>query len=47
MKDYSFYIFFAYGFAAVVIGSLVARITLDYRDLKRKLARFEPQEKGR
>jgi heme exporter protein CcmD len=46
MKDYSFYIFFAYGFAAVVVGALVARITLDYRELKRKLARFEPREKG-
>jgi heme exporter protein CcmD len=47
MKDYSFYIFFAYGFAVVVIGWLVARITLDYRDLQRKLARFEPGEKDR
>jgi heme exporter protein CcmD len=45
MKDYSFYIFSAYGFAAVVIGFLVARINLDYRDLKRRLARFDGQEK--
>jgi heme exporter protein CcmD len=45
MKDYSFYIFSAYGFAALVIGALVATITFEYRALKRKLARFDGQEK--
>ena len=44
MKDYSFYIFSAYGFAAIVIGVLVARITAKHRELERKLARFERQE---
>ena len=47
MKDYSFYIFSAYGFAAIVIGALVASIALDYRDLKRKLARFGDAEAER
>jgi heme exporter protein CcmD len=46
MKDYSFYIGAAYGFAVVVVGFLVVRITLDYHALKRKLARFEAGEKG-
>jgi heme exporter protein CcmD len=46
MRDYSFYIGAAYGFAVVVVGFLVAKITLDYRALKRKLARFESREKG-
>jgi heme exporter protein CcmD len=44
VKDYSFYIFAAYGFAAVLVGFVIARITLDYRELKRKLARFDGQE---
>lgn len=47
MKDYSFYIFGAYGFAAALIGFLVARITLDYRELKDRLARFDAQGKSR
>ena len=45
MKDYSGYILAAYGFAAVLIGFLVVKITLDYRELKAKLARFDDQEK--
>ena len=40
MKDYSGYIFAAYGFAAVLIGFVVVKITLDYRALKDRLARF-------
>jgi heme exporter protein CcmD len=44
VKDYSGFIFAAYAFAAVVIGGLIVRITLDYRDLKRKLARFDDRE---
>jgi heme exporter protein CcmD len=47
MKDYSFYILSAYGFAALVVGFLVVRINLDYRELKRKLARFDARETGR
>jgi heme exporter protein CcmD len=47
MKDYSFYIFTAYGFGALVVGFLVVKINLDYRDLKRKLARFDAREKTR
>ncbi len=46
MKDYSSYIFAAYGFAAVVIGFLTAKIALDYRELKQKLARFDDQGKN-
>jgi heme exporter protein CcmD len=46
MKDYSFYIIAAYAFAALVIGFMTAKITLDYRDLKKKLARFDGKEKG-
>ncbi|MCW2284231.1 heme exporter protein CcmD [Rhodoblastus acidophilus] len=44
MKDYSGFIFAAYAFAAVSISAMVAKITLDYRDLKRKLARFGDRE---
>ncbi len=44
MKDYSFYIISAYGFAAVLVGFVVTKIALDYRDLKNKLARFGDQE---
>ena len=40
MKDYSGYILAAYGFAAVLIGFVVVKITLDYRELKNKLARL-------
>ena len=46
MKDYSFYIVTSYGFAVVVIGFLIVKITLDYRELKKKLARFGDGEKG-
>ncbi len=45
MRDYAPYISAAYGFAALVVGFTVARITLDYRDLKNKLARFDDREK--
>jgi len=44
VKDYFGYIFAAYAFASVVIGGLIAKIALDYRDLKRKLARFDDRE---
>ncbi|MCW2274033.1 heme exporter protein CcmD [Rhodoblastus acidophilus] len=44
MKDYSGFIFAAYAFAAVAISGLIAKITLDYRDLKRKLASFQDQD---
>jgi heme exporter protein CcmD len=46
MKDYSGYILAAYGFAAVLIGFMVVKITLDYRELKIKLARFGDQGKN-
>ncbi|MGP8170732.1 heme exporter protein CcmD [Rhodoblastus sp.] len=46
MKDYAFYIASAYGFAALVIGAAVAKITLDYHGLKKKLARFDDKEKA-
>jgi len=45
MKDYSGYILAAYGFAAVLIGFMVVKIALDYRELKAKLARFGDQGK--
>ncbi len=41
MKDYSFYIASAYGFAALVICAVVVKIMFDYRALRRKLARFD------
>jgi len=44
MKDYSFYIVTSYGFAALLVGFVVAKITLDYRDLKNRLARFGDRE---
>lgn len=44
MKDYSGFIFVAYAFAAVAISGLIAKITIDYQDLKRKLARFDDRE---
>ena len=43
MRDYSS-CFAAYGFAAVVVGFIVVKITLDYRELKAKLARFDHQD---
>ena len=46
MKDYSGYILAAYGFATVLIGFIVVKIALDYRALKKQLARFGDQEKG-
>lgn len=46
MKDYSSYIFAAYGFAAVLVGFVTVRIVLDYRELKKKLARFDDREMG-
>jgi heme exporter protein CcmD len=45
LKDYTSYIIAAYGFAAVLIGFLTVKITLDYRALQKKLARFGDQEK--
>jgi heme exporter protein CcmD len=45
MKDYFFYIAAAYGFAVVVIGFLTVKIAVDYRDLKKQLARFDGAEK--
>jgi heme exporter protein CcmD len=47
MKDYSSYILAAYGFAAVLVGFVVAKIALDYRDLKSRLARFGGREDER
>ena len=47
MKDYSGYIFSAYAVAAVIVGAMIARITLDYRDLRRKLTRFDLREDRR
>lgn len=41
MRDYSLYIGAAYGFAALVVGVTIARIAIDYRGLKQKLARFD------
>jgi len=46
MKDYSYYIFSAYGFATVLIGFVIAKIALDYRELKNKLARFGDEGKA-
>jgi heme exporter protein CcmD len=47
VKDYTFYIASAYGFAAVVIGATIAKILLDYRALRRKLARFDKKDETR
>jgi heme exporter protein CcmD len=47
VKDYTFYIASAYGFTALVIVAAIAKITLDYRALRRKLARFENREQNR
>ncbi len=47
MKTYYGYIEAAYAFAAIVVSFLVAKIVLDYRNLKKKLSRFEDQEKRR
>ncbi|MCW2315848.1 heme exporter protein CcmD [Rhodoblastus acidophilus] len=44
MKDYSGFIFAAYAFAAIVVGAMIVKIVADYRDLKRKLARFDGRE---
>ncbi len=46
MKDYSSYIFAAYGFAAVLVGFVTVRIVLDYRELKKQRARFDEREMG-
>jgi heme exporter protein CcmD len=45
MKTYTGYIAAAYAFAAVVVGFLVAKIALDYRELKKKLSRVDDEEK--
>jgi heme exporter protein CcmD len=47
VKDYTFYIASAYGFAAVVVGAVVLKIAFDYRALRRKLARFNRGEQDR
>jgi heme exporter protein CcmD len=44
LKNYAGFIFSAYAFAAVVIGALIVKITLDYRDLRGKLDRFKDRE---
>jgi heme exporter protein CcmD len=44
VKDYSGFIFAAYALAGVVVSAMILKITRDYRDLKRKLARFEDRE---
>ncbi len=46
MKDYTFYIASAYGFAALVVCAVVVKIAFDYRGLKNKLARFDDKEKA-
>ncbi len=46
MKDYSGFIFAAYGFAALVVGALALKITLDYRSLRKALARFGDREEN-
>jgi heme exporter protein CcmD len=46
VKDYTAYIVAAYGLAALVIGFLTVKITLDYRALQKKLAHFGDQEKA-
>ncbi len=47
MKDYTFYIASAYGFAALVVCAVVVKIALDYRALRRKLTRFDNREQDR
>jgi heme exporter protein CcmD len=44
VKDYSGFIVAAYGFATLVIGYLIVKIAVDYRDLKKKLAKFGGRE---
>ncbi len=44
MKDYAGYILAAYGFAALIVGALSLKIMLDYRELRRRLDRFNDQE---
>lgn len=47
MKDYTFYIAAAYGFAALVVVAVIAKIMLDYRALRQKLTRFDNKEQNR
>lgn len=47
MKTYYGYIEAAYAFGALVVGFLVGKIVLDYRNLKKKLSRFGDEEKRR
>jgi heme exporter protein CcmD len=47
VKDYTFYIASAYGFAALVVCAAVAKIAFDYRALRRKLTRFDNREQNR
>ncbi|WP_298357842.1 heme exporter protein CcmD [Rhodoblastus sp.] len=47
MKDYTFYIAAAYGFAALVVVTVIAKIMLDYRALRQKLTRFDNKERNR
>jgi heme exporter protein CcmD len=44
VKDYSGYIFAAYAFSTIVIGALIVKISLDYRRLRRELARLDDRE---
>ncbi|TDR87350.1 heme exporter protein CcmD [Enterovirga rhinocerotis] len=41
MSDYAFYIWSAYGAAALAIGALIAHHLLDYRAQRRALQRLE------
>lgn len=41
MPDYAFYIWSAYGAAAIAIGALVLHVVLDYRAQTKALARLE------
>lgn len=46
MKDYAGYILAAYGFAALIVGGLTLKITLDYRELRKRLERFNDRGDG-
>ncbi len=46
MRDYAFYIWSAYGAAALAIAALVAHHVLDYRAQSRALARLDRGKPG-
>lgn len=46
MADYGFYIWSAYGAAALAIGALVLHILLDYRAQAKALARLDAAKAG-